>query len=136
MVERGRVKLTSILCPANLWAHMQCGRERCLPCKNAAASKELWLCGHEGVTYTLECDLCKGGGLKAHYHGQTGRCAYLRGLDHEEGMRNMDREHPLVKHYLDMHPGEEVKAKMKVKKRLKTALNRQVSESVMIGGWS
>ena len=61
--------------------------------------------------------------------------AYERGWEHQEALRKLDEDSHLLKHVAHYHqstPLEDIKFGMRVKNYAKTALERQVLESVLI----
>ena len=49
MIERGGVKIASMLVRADPWKGGACGRERCLPCSNHQEKGKLGKCIQESV---------------------------------------------------------------------------------------
>ena len=69
------------------------------------------------------------------YIGETARSAYERGWEHQEALRKLEEDSHLLKHVAHYHQGvpmEEIRFGMRVKRYARTALERQVLESVLI----
>ena len=69
------------------------------------------------------------------YIGETARSAYERGLEHKNDLEKLQEDSHLLKHIATKHRGEDldnIKFGMKILKQTKTALERQVTESVKI----
>ena len=81
--------------------------------------------------YKIQCMECKRIGIEAHYIGESSRSGFQRAEEHQTGLRNMDKESPLVKHQLEFHP-EVQNFEMTVIKEHRKALQRQVMEAIMI----
>ena len=61
-------------------------------------------------------------GLVADYEGETGRNDYSRGLEHQNGLKNIDESNPLWKHCTIQHYGRKGDFKMDVLKNFKYPL--------------
>ena len=71
----------------------------------------------------------------AKYIGETGRSAYERGVEHWRDFENCDENSHMMKHYLLRHKDlrkEDVKFAMRVRKKFRSALERQVGEAITI----
>ena len=67
--------------------------------------------------------------------GESSRSSYERGLEHQRDLMEMKKDSHMLKHYFNMHEGEEVEQMefgMRIIKTHRTAFNRQISESVEI----
>ena len=83
--------------------------------------------------YTLTCEECGARGIQACYFGETARSSFLRGLDHQDTLKNKDDSSPLWKHSAEHHNArEDVVYTMKVLRNHPTALTRQIEESVAL----
>ena len=69
---------------------------------------------------------------RSEYTGETSRTGYLRGREHLEGLSKKNEDNPLWKHCVVAHDGEVVDFKMKIVRRHKTPLTRQIHEAVEI----
>ena len=59
-------------------------KEKCMVCRNDEGTGQ---CRVTGVTYEIKCSMCD------HvYVGETGRNAYSRGLEHQEGLNKKDEK--------------------------------------------
>ena len=125
--ERGGRKLGSIVKSDPLKPQV-CGRGDCFPCSNEGGGD----CSKSCAAYKLECQECPKSKLSAVYHGETGRNAYSRGLEHFAGLQNRKEDNPLWKHCLLQHHGQQVKFKIICLKSFKTAFMRQINEGVRI----
>ena len=158
-VERcGGSTISDLLGRANPWANLwECGRSRCLPCQGRALlaqeqeereiqrkgevllpkpGKDMTTaipkCTSESVRYAMECWDCRKGGKKFMYIGETSRSAYQRGREHQEEVDLAKKSHPLVIHFQECHQGQQQQLLMRTVKVARTALERQVWESVHI----
>ena len=60
----------------------ECGR-RCFPCMTKPG-----VCQRQGVVYKISCNTCRDMGKTSVYVGESGRCAFDRGLEH---LKALDR---------------------------------------------
>ena len=130
VVERGGSTLMDMLGKANPWESESCGREDCFPCKTEAGRGGN--CQAESSTYSVSCQECKGRGVDSRYFGETSRTPYLRGQEHLAGLRRGEEDNALWKHCCEHHQGERVKFSMKVGRKHRTPLTRQLEEAVAI----
>ena len=88
----------------------------------------------------MSCLKCKKEGVTAEYVGQSARTGQRRGCEHLEDLRGKKNGKPLWDHSLESHGGDtkESDYKMKVLKRYRTPLERQIGEALEIErrGWS
>ena len=79
---------------------------------------------------------CQEEGIKATYVGESGRNAFLRGLEHTRGARNRDPKNPMVRHSEDQHNMVDSipTFKMEILRTFSKPLQRQISEAVAIEG--
>ena len=72
---------------------------------------------------------------KHKYIGETARSAYERGWEHQESLRKLEEDSHLLKHVANHHQGvpmEKISFGMRVVQFTRSALERQVLESVLI----
>ena len=97
------------------------------------------VCGSDGrgncratnITYKIECSKC---GYV--YIGESGRNGYSRGREHLADLAKKSENSVLYRHIKEEHSGvnsDRPKFKMTILSTHKTALDRQVSEAVLIG---
>ena len=158
VVEEGGEKVVDILHSSNPWRGEDCGRERCLLC----ATKQMTGqglgqdCTKRSLVYETWCNTCKveeeeaidledieeeekaakKRNIKVHkYIGETARSSYERGAEHQAALEKLDEDSHMLKHIISKHRDrdmEEVKFGMRVVRFTRSALERQVFESVMI----
>ena len=131
IVEKGGNTLKSILSCTNPWAKEGCTREDCFPCKGEPGKGGN--CQLENIVYRISCLECAKTGTRAEYTGESSRTAYLRGCEHQDGLRQRSDKNAMWKHCVEHHESEEVLFKMKVIRGHKSPLTRQVHEGVEIG---
>ena len=128
VVEEKGQTLESILRKKNPWAKgTECGRDRCWPCSNPD-KKEKGKCTWEGVVYQITCNICKDLEIEAIYYGETARTGFHRGEDHSKAIKGGDKENAMYKHNQIHHNGEEATYTMKIIKRYRSAMARQIGE--------
>ena len=133
--ERGGKTIREILHKSNPWSGGNCGRRNCLPCVNGDGKQD---CFVKNCVYDIICLKCSGdnkekqGDKYSVYTGETARCQFLRGSEHLSGLLNKQPGNALYKHVTDVHQGEFVDFRMKVVRRHKTCLLRQVHEAVRL----
>ena len=81
-----------------------CGRSDCYVCLTADKPTR-GKCHQEGVGYTITCNLCLMGGLKATYWGESGYSGYYRIKNHMNALRRNSVDSVLMKHQEKFHPG-------------------------------
>ena len=158
VVEQVGDKLLDRLHTSNPWRGEHCGRKDCWPCETKTwteqdAKKE---CSKRSMVYETWCQTCyekekedieekieddeerkrQIEKIRKHkYVGETARSAYERGWEHQEGLRKLEEDNHLLKHVAQYHQGvpmKEIKFGMKVRRYARSALERQVLESVLI----
>ena len=158
VVEQVGDKILDKLHTANPWRGRPCGREDCWPCNIKAwtetdGKKD---CTKRSLIYETWCQTCFEKDkeaveeefedekerklmidrIKKHkYIGETARSAYERGWEHQDALRKLQEDSHLLKHVAHYHQGvpmEEIKFGMRVKRYARSALERQILESVMI----
>ena len=82
-------------------------------------------CTIKNVVYKYSCLDCEEKGASAHYYGESSRMSWERAQEHQRFLRKMDKESPLVEHYVDHHPEKkEPKYILEMVKSFKTPLER------------
>ena len=109
------------------WRNEVCSRPGCKPCKSKPGS-----CLKHNVTYSITCNTCLENGTKRVYWGETSRSWWDRCLEHETALRTGNTKYAIVKHQLMEHADVLPNFSYKVDKTWKTALERQVGESILI----
>ena len=66
------------------------------------------------------------------YIGETSRAPYQRGKEHYKEVNNGKKTHPLCVHFREKHGGERQRVVMRILATPKTAMARQIWESVQI----
>ena len=107
-----------------------CEREQCLPCKTSGERKGD--CEKNSVTYQIICETCLLAGKSTIYEGETGRNAFARGLEHQQGLRQKSEQSALWKHCILEHSSQEADFSMKIMQCHTSSLCRQVHEAVRI----
>ena len=158
VVEQAGRKISELLHSSNPWRGEDCGREDCWPCKTKKMTgkdkrKE---CTKRSLVYETWCITCYDAEKsrieeeiedekerekkilqisKHKYIGETARSAYERGWEHQEALRKLEEDSHLLKHVANYHQGvpmENITFGMRVVQYTRTALERQVLESVLI----
>ena len=158
VVEQAGVKLLDRLHSSNPWRGESCGRTECWPCstKGWSGTDKKKDCAKRSLVYETWCQTCferekekieedmeegperekRIEMIPLHkYIGETARSAYERGWEHEDALRKLDEDSHLVKHIANYHQEDEIdkiKFGMRIKQYTRTALERQVLESVLI----
>ena len=107
-----------------------CEREQCLPCQTGGERKGD--CEKNSVTYEITCETCLLAGRSTTYEGETGRNAFTRGLEHQQGLRQKSEQSALWKHCVLEHSSQEAEFSMKIIQSHTSSLCRQVHEAVRI----
>ena len=133
MIERGGVKIMDTLGKKDPWAPEHCGKTDCLVCNSQGRKQgSPTPCRQESICYMLSCDRCKLGNVTAQYCGESARTAYLRGKEHKQGQEKMRSDNPLHKHDMIFHEGVAGQYTMKVLRKHKKPLARQIQEATTI----
>ena len=106
-----------------------CGRLECLVCRSGDKQGD---CQKNSVTYKITCETCRLAGKQTSYEGETGRNAFARGLEHQQGLRQRSENSPLWKHVVLEHSSKEAEWSMEVIKCHPSSLGRPVHEAVRI----
>ena len=138
IVERSGDQIRRILCKQNPFEGAPCGRDHYMVCKPGGKGD----CRIRNVTFETTCDICKQRNQEAgvedteenvsKYVGETNRSAAERSREHLNDLKEQREDSHIYKHKTIEHPDTEVTFTMKVIKRHKSALERQVHESVLI----
>ena len=161
LVEKAGDKLEDLLTKSNPWQGMDCGRPGCLLCKTKlkTGSNLSQDCHTRNLVYESWCMTClkreeeeieqrfegdagkikeRKGKIKKHlYVGETARSIYERTLEHQGDVDQLKTSSHMLRHLLEMHPGEErsnVEFGIKVLRYTRSSFERQILESVMIQG--
>ena len=158
-VERcGGQTIGELLGNSNPWSKaLRCERQGCLQCK----SRDMLLleeterpipepgqpviprparedmialpkCTTEGIGYVMECWLCRLQGQNFRYIGESSRSGNQRAGEHLAEIHARKKTHPMVQHHQEHHSGQPQEVLFRVVQKFKTALERQVWESVTI----
>ena len=92
-----------------------CGDDKCMVCCSGGRGD----CRKNGAGYRISCHECPLDGLVGDYEGETGRNAYSRGLEHQNGLKIEDESSPVLKHRTIQQSGRKVDFKMDVLKNFK-----------------
>ena len=138
IVERSGDQIRRILCKQNPFEGAPCGRDYCMVCKPGGKGD----CRVRNVTYQTTCDICKKRNEEAgvedteenvsKYVGETNRSAAERCREVLNDLKEQREDSHMYKHMTNEHPDTPVTFTMKVIKKHKSALERQVHESVLI----
>ena len=130
VVEKNGTKLEDILIRNNPWASEACSRPGCTVCQQDSAPKNP-ACRRRNVTYQNTCLICKKDGKETIYIGETYRSLSERHSEHVgDWLDNKDESH-MQKHATEAHSGQ-ADFQIKILKSHKTAISRQISETVAI----
>ena len=108
------------------------------PCPTAAcrvcltAEEGETVCRSRNLVYSNVCLTCKEQGVDTMYIGETGRSVGERALEHWEDWKSRKEGSHITDHMKSYHEGEEPQMKLQTTKKCKTALQRQVSETINI----
>ena len=135
IVERNGTKVKNILHVTNPWAEGKCERAGCYPC----ATGETKCCYKRNIVYTNTCRQCKGAdgkgeaGTGAWYVGESSRSAFERGGEHWNDWVKKQPDSHIFKHQELAHPDQEQPDfEFRIKGSFRSALERQVTEAVLI----
>lgn len=134
VIEQGGKTLMALLNKPNPWEGDRFKKEDCQICNNQSEEgvKSWRKCAKEGVIYRLTCMTCKKCGVETEYIGETSKTGYLKGLEHFEGLRKLDKNTPLGAHRLECHNSKEIKVEMNIISKHRRALERQIKENILI----
>ena len=138
VVERSGDQIRRILCKKDPFEGAPCGRETCMVCKPEGKGN----CRRRNITYQTTCDNCEKRNQEAgventadnvsKYVGESNRSAAERSKEHLSDFKEQREDSHMFKHKTLEHKDEEVTFTMRVLKRHKSALERQVHESILI----
>ena len=138
VVERSGDQIRRILCKKDPFEGAPCGRETCMVCKPEGKGN----CRRRNITYQTTCDNCEKRNQEAgventadnvsKYVGKSNRSAAERSKEHLSDFKEQREDSHMFKHKTLEHKDEEVTFTMRVLKRHKSALERQVHESILI----
>ena len=129
MVERAGRSLKSMLFKVYPWGGPPCPREECQVCDSSEGDV---ICRTKNVVYTNICQICCETGQDARYIGETGRSVGERLTEHMQDAKDSKEGTHIHDHMEETHRGEAPRMKTKILSRCRTALQRQVSETVII----
>ena len=133
IIERGGCKVKDILGKKDPWASTGCGRQDCMVCLSKGRKQDTpTTCSQENICYEISCDMCLDMGVAAKYYGESARTPYLRGREHLQGQARQHEDNPLMKHDQLHHHGVHSSYSMKVLRKHKAPLARQVQEATEI----
>ena len=100
--------------------------ERCMICSEEDGKGR---CRQTGVVYEIVCESCK-----SKYIGETSRNGYTRGREHAREYDKKSKNSVLYRHTTEKHMNDRQPPKysMKIISSHRTALDRQIAESVRI----
>ena len=145
VVEQGGRQVRSIVC-RNPW-NGPCNDPQCMICSTGGSGN----CRTPGCTYQVQCMRCKergpdfvpheeeqGGGRRGEgevgkpcvslYHGESGYCGFVRGLDHQRDKQT----NAMVRHSAIYHLSQQVNYQMSVVSTHSEPLGRRLREGVEI----
>ena len=158
IVEEAGEKIVDILHSSNPWKGEDCGRQGCLLCKTKemTGKGKKQDCMKRSLVYETWCETCyraeidkideeegdeeekerKKKRIKMYKCiGETARSVYERGMEHLLALEKMEEDSHMMKHIAIKHSDkdiDDVKFGMRVISYTRTALERQILESVKI----
>ena len=106
----------------------ECGREKCMCCSTGNPGN----CEKNYVGYRITCETCQRAGIIVEYEGESGRNAYSRGLEHQQGLRDEKEDSPLWKHCHLLYEGVKHTFLTVVLRSFRSCMERQIDEAVRI----
>ena len=132
LVEQAGVMLREVLTQSNPWADIPCDHPQCTTCTGYNTGD----CKIRNVVYINRCLICKESGINTHYLGESGRTMAERSCEHQADALTQNKNSHMRSHMLAEHPSKlsEVLSsyRMDIKKKARSALERQVREAVEI----
>ena len=117
-----------------------CERKDCLMC--LTAEKDRRQCRKTNLVYKIDCKHCKEKGKTSQYWGETARNGYLRSSEHRRDLKSLNGKGHMETHINEHHPEidlrdpnnrlAETHFTMKLHKRYKTPMDRQLGEAICI----
>ena len=109
---------------------IKCGNGECFVCDSQGRGN----CKKENITYEI---VCMREGCKHKYIGESSRNAKTRGHEHLTALNNRDEDSVILRHLNEVHNGDVTNNinkdfKMNVTGQYRSALERQIAESVKI----
>ena len=89
-------------------------------------------CYYNNVGHRWRWMKCKERNITKIYEGETGRSAWIRGLEQIKDLEKERKNSLLFKHIKSDHPNESVKFKLEITQKYQDALNRQANEELII----
>ena len=136
VIERTGSRIVDTLSRKDPWAPHSCGRPLCMICNSSYVAKKdkhkAAACGRESVVYMMSCDKCAEADIKAHYYGESARTGFIHGKEHLHGQKKVAEENPLAKHDIIHHGGMPCSYSMRIVRKHKKALERQIHEATCI----
>ena len=116
----------------NPWGGHGCTHRDCFQCQHGGG--EGGECQGENVLYEIVCLKCKGNNKITSYVGESSRTGHRRGANHVQDLLKKREGKPLWVHSYEEHNGILMVEddKMKVLRRYRTPLQRQIGEALEI----
>ena len=131
MIERNGRRLSEILVKNNPWSSEPCTRQNCPVCQQEVRPKVPG-CHRRNITYVNVCLTCEEEGIKTQYVGESSRSLAERYQEHLDDAKGKNKEEShMWTHSGDQHQGI-MRYKVSQKKGHKSAMMRQISESIEI----
>ena len=127
IVERSGRTVKSMMQTSDPFQKKRCeDTERCMICSEEDGKGR---CRQTGVVYEIVCESCK-----SKYIGETSRNGYTRGREHAREYDKKSKNSVLYRHTTEKHMNDRQPPKysMKIISSHRTALDRQIAESVRI----
>ena len=97
VIEQAGRTMKNMLVRSNPFKEKKCSdTEKCMVCSGGEGGA----CRVNSVTYEITCNATECDHV---YHGETGRNAYTRGLEHLDSLRLRDQSSPLWRHTRGVH---------------------------------
>ena len=129
IVERNGTAAKQLLQKNTRWAEGDCGRMSCIPCQTG----EVKDCSRRSIVYTNRCRTCKNEGKDHLYIGESARSAQERGGEHLRDFNRKTEDSHMWKHCSSEHPNQkDPDFEFRILSNHRSALNRQVTEAVMV----
>ena len=125
IVEKGGRTIERSLMRPNPIGVEGCLMNDCPVCPQGGGGRQ---CHAGNVCYDIKCKTCE----DAVYYGESHRNLYTRGKEHMNKLRRKEENSFMYKHQVEKHGGTDVDFQMKVVKKFKDPLSRQVTEAVLI----
>ena len=130
LVEKTGDQLKSLIWKSDPLGGIECWDLDCVVCQEET---ERQICRKKNVVYTSTCLKCKEKGETWVYVGETSRSLAERAGEHRQDLKDEKEHSHMFTHREEKHQGEEqVRMKFSVAKVCRSALERQVRETVCI----